>query len=132
MDSCSKGEVGELGFCKILIQNGYEVSRTLASRRYDIIAVKDNIFSRIQIKTAKVRGSALVFKTSNQTGSYQGQVEYFGVYWPLCDAYYLIPAERYTKSKGTLHLSRPKKVHVGALYAEDFELKSYSKTEFAC
>ncbi len=124
MDSVSVGQISELRFAARLIECGYEVSFTLANRRYDMVAYKESKSYRVQVKTGYMQSGSIAFDTKTKKRNYEGQIEYFGVYWPSSDSYYLIPAHGLTKRSGFLHFSRPRRVTATTLYAHEYELKA--------
>jgi hypothetical protein len=71
--------------------------------RYDLAIDEGDRLSRVQCKTGRLHGGAVLFKTAStychhprptpSMRSYHGEIEYFGVYCPDNGAVYLIPFE---------------------------------------
>jgi hypothetical protein len=79
------------------------------NQRYDMVFMEDGRWCRVQCKTGRLRGGAVVFNTASIHGhrgkpnrSYRGEIEYFGVFCPAIGKTYLIPID---DVKGTAPLS---------------------------
>ena len=89
---------------------------------YDIVADIDDTFYRIQIKTAfeATTNGAVRFRTrSTRTKSsgyeregYEGSVDLFAVYAPICDETYLVPIEDTSKTQMTIRYEQSKNNNV--------------------
>ncbi|MDZ5812124.1 group I intron-associated PD-(D/E)XK endonuclease [Halorubrum sp. AD140] len=89
---------------------------------YDLVADIDDDFYRIQIKTAfeATTDGAVRFRTrSTRTKSsgyeregYEGSIDLFAVYAPVCDETYLIPIEDASKTQMTVRYERSKNNNV--------------------
>lgn len=102
-DTARKGLVTHFAVVQKLIEKGYEVLQPFGDLRYDLayyIPVEDR-FIRVQCKTARLSKdrSCLFFNTSSMPGgrggrkSYQGEIEYFGVYSSDTGKVYLVPVD---------------------------------------
>lgn len=90
--------------------------------RFDLVLFDGETFSRIQCKTGRLKNGTVRFPTrsvySHAKGkavirTYEGQIEFFGVYCPETDAVYLIPAKNaMTKSTKYLPLDEAKSFEV--------------------
>jgi len=94
------GDISEIMVLSALIRAGYYVSVPFGeNQRYDLIAEKDNVLYRVQVKTGRLRKGAILFACysshSHRGGSmrrYAGEIDFFGVYCPDVDSTYLIPS----------------------------------------
>lgn len=79
-----------------LLQTGAAVLKPMGDNlRYDLVIDRDGKFYRVQCKMGKLKAGSVHFSTCSSTAkeSYEGQIEYFGVYCPDNDESYLIPIE---------------------------------------
>jgi hypothetical protein len=111
------GDISESAVITALIKCGYEVSIPFGeNHRYDIIVDKDGVLSRIQIKSGRLRRGVVDYAAcsshSHRGGpnsrSYQGEVDYFGVYCKDTDSVYLIPSADAPATRGSLRIDRTK------------------------
>ena len=95
------GDLSEVMVIAALCRNGYVVSLPLGeNHRYDLIADKDGVLSRVQVKTGRFRRGAVTFNCCSSHAhrkapscrSYHGEVESFGVYCKELEACYLVPS----------------------------------------
>ena len=65
--------------------------------RVDLVAVRDSVALRVQVKSARVLAGAVMFRVCSNTGNvpkdYRGEIDAFGVYSPDLDRVYLVPVE---------------------------------------
>jgi hypothetical protein len=103
--------------------------------RYDcVIEDVDGKFWRVQVKTARLayEGTVLIFAVASSDNhttakrgwrSYQGQVDYFGVYSPDLDKCFLVSAHLVGTNNCTLRLVPTKNNQMkGVLWALDYAL----------
>lgn len=106
--------VGDLSEAKVLaalISKGAHVSIPFGeNHRYDFIVDRDGALLRVQVKTGRLRGNAIVFSSSTshfhrggERESYRGQCDLFGVYCPETDEVFLVPVDEVPQT--TVHLS---------------------------
>ena len=81
------------------------LSPCVAVRPYDFVIEDGGTFFRVQCKTGRMVRGAVIFPphrlraAKRETGwerrmaSYQGEIEFFGVYYPDNDEVYLVPIE---------------------------------------
>ena len=78
-----------------LVAAGYRVAIPFGEdQRYDLIIEKDNVLSRVQVKTGRLRKGVVMFNCSSSHAHrggvacrvYTGEIEYFGVYCPDTNA----------------------------------------------
>jgi hypothetical protein len=83
-----------------------------AHARVDLIMVDETGWHRVQCKTARVEHEALSFRTCSNTGNvprtYDGEVDFFGVYAPSIDRVFLVPAKDLPTRACYLRLSPPR------------------------
>jgi PD-(D/E)XK endonuclease len=82
--------------------------------RYDLVVEQDGQFSRIQCKTGRFRGGAVVFKTVSSYAhhrsaqvarrGYQGEIDYFGVHCAETGGVYLVPIDEVPGTDGRLRV----------------------------
>jgi hypothetical protein len=96
------GDRSEIEVLAALAQAGYLVSVPFGeNQRYDLIAEKNNVLIRVQVKTGRLTNGAIMFKCvsthSHRNGvslrKYIGEVEAFGVYCPDVEAVFLVPVQ---------------------------------------
>jgi hypothetical protein len=93
------GNISELAVMMALRGLGYELAVPWGdSARYDLLADKDGVISRVQVKTGRLTCGAVEFNCysshAHRGGSmrtYQGEIDYFGVYCPKIEAVLLVP-----------------------------------------
>lgn len=131
-DTKSIGDRSELEVILALVRAGYLVSVPFGeNHRYDLIAEKDNVLSRIQVKTGRLRDGVILFKcysTHSHRGGpsrrlYTGEIEYFAIYCRETDGVYMI-AVNGSEPKGALRAKptrnrQAKRIH----WAEDYLLE---------
>lgn len=109
------GTVSEAKVAAALLQKGKTVLVPMGDgERYDLVftspwAKAD--FQRVQCKTARMSNGNVKFDTRSSScgkhADYRGQVEYFGVYYPVNEKCYLVPVKQCGVSSTTLILNKP-------------------------
>jgi hypothetical protein len=109
------GTVSEAKVAAALLQKGKTVLVPMGDgERYDLVftspwAKAD--FQRVQCKTARMSNGNVKFDIRSSScgkhADYRGQVEYFGVYYPVNGKCYLVPVKQCGVSSTTLILNRP-------------------------
>lgn len=110
------GDISEIMVIGALIRAGYYVSIPFGeNQRYDLIAEKNNILYRIQVKSGRLRKGAILFACysshSHRGGGlrrYDGEIEFFGVYCSEVDSVYLIPIADIAAWQWSLRIDPPK------------------------
>ncbi|HKU66438.1 MAG TPA: group I intron-associated PD-(D/E)XK endonuclease [Candidatus Baltobacteraceae bacterium] len=111
------GDISELRVMHDLVRAGYLVSIPFGEdRRYDIVIEKDGAFSRVQVKTGRLRNGVILFNCfsshAHRGGAscrqYLGEIEFFGVYCPQLDSTYLIPIDEMPVQAGMLRVETAK------------------------
>ena len=101
------------------------------NHRYDLIIEKNNVLSRVQVKTGRLRKGVVVFNCYSShahrggaaTRMYTGEVEYFAVYCPDTECTYLLPLSEMTVQQGMLRIEPPLNNQVkGLRWAREFVL----------
>lgn len=85
------------------------------NHRYDLVIDQGTGFSRIQVKTGRLRNGVIWFncysshthRKGTSCRNYLGEVEYFGVYCPEIESVYLVPIEE-VRLRGCLRVDQPK------------------------
>lgn len=104
---------------------------------YDLALDMGDHLIKIQIKTGRLRNGTVRFCTSssksNMTSikrrSYRGLADYFAIYCPENDGYYLIPVNRSTVTEMMLRIEVPKNSQAKFInWARDFELNKVIKS----
>jgi hypothetical protein len=99
--------------------------------RYDLVVEADGQFSRVQCKTGRISGGAVVFPVASsqyhrggKRRDYRGQIDAFGVFCPDNDKVYIIPiVELPLVREAKLRLSRPRNSQSkGIRWARKFEI----------
>jgi hypothetical protein len=128
MNTKAKGDVCEIKVAAALIEVGYSVSIPWGdNQRYDMLIDDGEQIYKVQCKHARYRDGCVVFNTvSCGTGkyskqrSYEGQIDYFGVYSPDTKLVYLVPIEDATNSSMLLRVELPKKPMNTINWAKDY------------
>ena len=116
-DTKSIGELSELIVGAALVRAGYRVALPLGeSQRYDLVIEKGGVFSRVQVKTGRLRNGVILFHPysshSHRKGvackPYTDQIDFFGIYCTELGAVYLLPIADAARLSGTLRV-RPTK-----------------------
>ncbi len=98
--------------------------------RYDMIIELDGKFKRIQIKTGQFKDGIVSFvpasldsTTRNSQIPYYGQIDYFAVYCPQNNGYYLIPVDHAPSNRCHMRVEPPKNNQMKNIrWARDYEL----------
>jgi hypothetical protein len=80
---------------------------------YDLVIDRGNGFERVQVKNGRLRNGVIIWnaystsgRTANQeTTTYDGKVDLFGVYCADTDEVYLVPIADQTSLKGNLRVT---------------------------
>jgi hypothetical protein len=84
--------------------------------RYDLVADDGIVLARVQCKTGRLRGGAIVFSVTSTYGhhrnpatarrAYRGEIDYFAVYFPETAGVYLVPIDDVvdTRTSATLRV----------------------------
>jgi len=110
------GDLSEIMVLSALIRAGYYVSIPFGEdHRYDLIAEKDDVLYKVQVKSGRLRKGAIVFACysmhAHRGGGmrrYAGEIDLFGVYCSDVDSTYLIPLEEIAAYSGSLRIEPPK------------------------
>lgn len=133
-DTNSIGAETEGRVLAALIKAGFTVAVPFGVARYDLVIETPEGFKRVQCKTGRLRGGAVVFNayslgSNRRPGattrqSYRGHADLFGVYCRGTDSVYLVPVDGNT-SEVSLRVSPAKNSQQsGIRWARDFELTS--------
>ena len=98
-DTKSVGELSEMIVATELIRAGYRIAIPLGeNHRYDLIIERENVLSRVQVKTGRLRNGAILFNCysvhahrGNLLRTYFGAAEFFGVYCAAVAGVFLVP-----------------------------------------
>lgn len=133
-DTARRGLATHLAVAQKLVERGCEVLQPFGDLRYDLayyIPAEARLI-RIQCKSARLSKdqSCLVFNTYNMPGgrgarkSYQGDIEYFGVYSSDTGKVYLIPVDVVPyAAQASLRLQKTKNNQdKKIIWAKDYEL----------
>jgi hypothetical protein len=102
------------------------------NERYDLVVDIYNKLYKIQIKTGRYQNGFVRFKASSshfhrgKSGvmSYKGQIDYFAVYCPQLNTFYLIHVEEATNSTTSLRVEPTKNNQLeGIRWATDYEFE---------
>lgn len=128
-------EIGDLTQAKLelrLLEKGYTILTPRGdSQRYDFAYEVFGRFYRVQCKTGRYRGGCVIFDTRSSSWHRNGkkepynknQIDFFGVYCPQLDTYYLIPVEDVgEKYQCNLRVDKPKKRNSRYVWAKDYIL----------
>jgi hypothetical protein len=90
--------------------------------------VRDDACLRVQVKTARRVGDAIVFRTCSNTANvprdYRGEIDAFGVYSPELDQVFVVPVAATGLRSCSLRLSPARSGQQnGVRLAADFELR---------
>jgi hypothetical protein len=82
------------------------------SARYDLVIDKEGKFSRVQVKTGRLRNGVILFnaysshyhRKSSSCKPYTDEIDFFGVYCPELSSVYLIPIAATARLSGTMRV----------------------------
>jgi len=129
------GDISELRVMMALVSVGYRVAIPFGEdQRYDLIIEKDNVLSRVQVKTGRLRRGAIFFNCTSShvhrggtRKMYVGEVEYFGVFCPDNDSTYLLPIDEILVQEGVLRVLPPKNGQIKGLRWADRYLLQHGR-----
>lgn len=126
------GDLSELRVMCEFVKFGYLVSVPFGeNHRYDLVIEKDNVLSRVQVKTGRLRKGVVMFNCysshSHRNGPacrpYTGEVEFIAVFCPDTDSTYLLPISAIPVLRGMLRVSPAKNgQRKGLRWASDYIL----------
>jgi PD-(D/E)XK endonuclease len=98
------GDRTTLAVMLVLQERGFAVYVPFGENtRYDLVIDDGESLDRVQCKTGRLRGGAILFKTcstyahhsnpGSRARDYLGQIDYFGVYCPETKGVYLVPID---------------------------------------
>jgi hypothetical protein len=120
------GDISEAKVLAAFISEGITVSIPFGeNQRYDFIIDLNGVLSRVQVKSARRRGNAIIFSTATshfhrggEYETYRGQCDLFAAYCPETDEVFLVQVD--DAPTRTMHLSIGGGVHK----ASDYLLRS--------
>lgn len=125
------GNAGEGMVLAALVGRGFRVLIPFGEGApYDLaIDLESGAFLRVQCKTGWPRGGCLIFNPygtdhGHGQGSYAGEADVFGVYFPPLHGVYLVPLDAVARSEGRLRLeparnNQRRRVRLAAEYEID-------------
>jgi hypothetical protein len=129
------GDRSTLAVLLTLADAGYPVLLPFGENtRYDVVIDEGERLSRVQIKTGRLRGGAVLFAACSCYGhhrnpatarrSYNGQVDYFAVYCAETTGVYLIPIEELgVRVQCALRIDPPRNnQNLGVRWAAKYEI----------
>ncbi len=133
MNAFEQGQSTEAAVLSILLSRGIPVALPIGVKRFDLLVELDGRFQKAQVKTARHKNGALVFKlgtTHPITGKNRPytsqQVDLFLAFDPQSRKIYRVPFNLVGKLEFTLRLEPPKRMTVPRTrtihLATDFEL----------
>lgn len=125
------GAVAEREVAYALACRGYDVYLPMFGphSRVDLVAYGRGELLRVQVKTARVLGEVVYFRTCSNTGNlpraYHGEVDAFGVHSPELGTCYLVPIDGLPERGCSLRITPPRNgQQQGVRWAVDFEIRS--------
>jgi hypothetical protein len=128
-------DIGDITQAKLelkLLLQGYVVLTPRGDNlRYDFVIERNGNFDRVQCKTGRYRKGCVVFDTRSSSWHRDGkkepynkyQIDFFGVYCPQLDSYYLIPVEDIgDKYQCNLRVDEPRKKNNRYIWAKNYIL----------
>jgi hypothetical protein len=129
------GDRTQLAVMAALYEAGYGLYVPFGENtRCDLVIEREGALDRVQIKTGRLRRGAVVFNVCSTYGhhpnpqirkrTYEGEVEYFGVYCPDNGGVYLIPiSDLAVRSHGSLRVDTPRNNQCERVrWARDYEI----------
>jgi hypothetical protein len=121
------GAQAELAIASALVGSGRRVYLPFfgPDSRTDLVFEDEAGFHRVQCKTSRLVGGALVFATCSNTKQvrkdYRGQIDLFGVYSPDLGAVFLVPVADVPPRAATLRLEPARNGQTaGVRWARDY------------
>jgi hypothetical protein len=107
------GDISEARVLAKLVEAGYEVWLPFGeNHRYDLVIDDGERLFRVQVKTGRLRGGAILYNCSSshahrKGGSrpYFGEIDYLAVYCPETQKVYLLPEQELTATKAHLRVA---------------------------
>jgi hypothetical protein len=104
------GDLSEITVMLALARMGHAILMPYGeNQRYDFVIEEDGKFSRVQVKTGRLRLGSIMFNAqsthAHRNGGarpYAGEIEFFGVYCPDVERVFLVPVDEVTKTLGCL------------------------------
>lgn len=134
MNSKAIGERSEAMVIAALLRAGKVVLQPFGdNQRYDLVIDETGKFTRIQVKTGRLKGgtvyadtcSSYVHRGGGKRG-YAGEADVFAIYSPDLDKIFMIPVENVSLSCVTLRLEPPPSGRMNKVkMAKDFEFNSW-------
>ncbi|UBF23231.1 PD-(D/E)XK nuclease [Haloarcula tailed virus 2] len=130
MDTLQKGLISEHAVKLFAVKNGYTVLEPTGVERYDIVLEKDAEFTRVQIKTGRVKSSNvadyIAFTSQSRTpyateagqGYSREDADLFAVYTPELDSIHWVPVELTQNGTSRLYLQDIPRIK---MYASEYE-----------
>jgi len=113
-DTKRVGDISEAVVIAEFVKAGYYVSIPFGeNHRYDLIVERDNVLSRIQVKTGRLRRGVVIFNCCS-SHAHRGarsrpytsvEIDYYAVYCPQTGETYLVPVSDGTKTWGSLRIA---------------------------
>lgn len=135
MNTKDIGDISEAKLLAALVASGRKVFIPWGDNcRFDLLIettrVSDTVFHRVQVKTGRLTEGSIRFRTCSvnirtlESESYEGQIDFFGVYCPENDKSYLIPwaAIKDCKAEASLRIEPLKNGHTPPRLASTYEL----------
>jgi hypothetical protein len=131
-NSKAVGDITQSQVMAALLKHGKKVLMPFGDNfRYDLVVEEDGRFTRIQCKTGKMYGGAIVFSVASsqyhrggKRMDYRGQVDAFGVFCPDNEKVYIIPiADLPLVREAKLRLTTPRNSQIkGIRWAAKYEI----------
>jgi len=115
-DTKRAGDISEVTVLNAFVRIGYRVAIPYGeNQRYDFVIERKGVFSRVQVKTGRLRAGSILFNAysshAHRNGgsrSYIGDADFFGVYCPDVQRVFLVPVSDVTEHVGCLRWDRTK------------------------
>ena len=129
------GDRSTLAILSVLCELGWGAYMPFGENtRIDLILERGDELARVQCKTGRLRGTAIIFAVCSTYGhhrnpravtrTYAGQIDYFAVYCPETQGVYLVPiGDVATKSKAHLRIAPSRNNQRARVrFAADYEI----------
>jgi hypothetical protein len=133
MNTKDIGESSEAQILAALLKNGKVVLKPFGdNQRYDLVVDDHGRFVRIQCKTGRLKGGAIIADATSSYAhrgrgkkGYKGEADVLGVYCPETDSVYLIPIDE-AKTAVCLRVEEAKnKQKKNIVWAEDYKFQGH-------
>lgn len=126
MNTTQVGNVSESAVMLKFLEKDYQVLIPFGGReRYDLLLDKNNKFTRVQVKTGRLKNGAVTasIASPNKKNDYRGDIDIFAIYCPDNKRVYIVDIDEIKDKKSiSLRVAPTKHNRLDTKYAKDYML----------